>query len=1140
MAGGDVLAALRDHAYPAAVFSSDLDIARAERHRRRAQACRAAYAQSAAPSRCARQHGGRAEPSLPRPLFRVFFKGMESRDVVGPRDLDPGVAVLAAAVCGPQGEVLHWVQKPVEGVQGRREPLEAMALVEGLHAALGLGITSVTVVTDNILLHNLMLGIWRSPNKMMTDMINQVMSMQRNFEQCEISHVRRSQVSFVVKLARDSILLQIAKSLAISAIEEKRETCAICMEDVDVTNIHAVEGCAHHFCFSCMKEHVKMKLLHGMLPACPKDGCTTMLSVEGSKIFLSPGLLDIMVQRVRERQIPPSKKIYCPYPKCSALMSLSELIHPMQESCSKYTGADVATLRKCVKCRGSFCISCKVPWHDGMMLPHLEWETRYKLEDSLEEIYKLEEILWQRRGGENWILKGDSNTGYFHGIANGRKRRCTILKLEDENRVITEEVEMRAHINHFYQDLFGQEERVDISLHQDIWKDYGGLTDEERILLEAPFTMEELELAVKQMKTNTAPGPNGFPVLFFKRFWPKIRTVFKEMLDDFFDHNLNLGRLNYGAITLIPKIKDACNIKQFRPICVLDVDYKIILKVLTNRLTKVANKIINENQSAFIPGRFILDGVVILHEVIHELHRTHKPGIVLKLDFEKAYDKVHWSFILEVLKRKNFGDRWIKWIEAVLSGGKVCIDVNGTRGDFFKTFRGVRQGDPLSPLLFNLIGDALDAMLVAARKAGDIKGLLPDLVEGGLTHLQYADDTVLFLENDDISIRNVKWILYCFEMLSGLKINYQKSEIFVFGVEIEEQVRIAEIFNCNIGTLPMKYLGIPVTDGNLRVIDFDVTANRAEKKLGTWQCGQLSSGGKSILINSCLSSIPMYMMGMYHLPDTTHKKLDSIRGRFYWQGVGKKRKYHMTKWEIMCRPKEYGGLGFLDTRVMNICLLVKWIVRLDGGDESLCCRFLRNKYMKRTGFLQSRSDGGSQFWKGLHAVKEHYIKGLEFRVRNGRKIRFWEDVWLDKCPLILRFPKIFDICNQQQASVHDLWSPQGWKFTFRRAFGPLEAAEWELLLYELGDLELVEEEDEMGVLDVRRKEIIQSAEQLMKKNWKGSAECKAIAHRSLSYMQRWTSLLKQDRKLEVETLITRCQDLLKLARGSISVKTGIG
>ncbi|KAL6843301.1 hypothetical protein ACP4OV_027014 [Aristida adscensionis] len=252
-----------------------------------------------------------------------------------------------------------------------------MALVEGLHAALRLGIASVTVVTDNMLLHNLMLGIWHSPNKMMTDMINKVMSMRRNFEQCEISHVHRSEVSFMVKLARDSILLQIAKSLPVSASKGKRETCDICMEDVDVTNVHVVEGCMHHFCFSCIKEHVKVKLLHGMLPSCPKDGCTTLLSVEGSKIFLTSGLLDIMVQRVKEQQIPPSQKIYCPYPKCSAFMSTSELIHPMQESCSKYTVAVVPTLRKCVKCRGSFCISCKVPWHDGMTC--YNYKRRYPL-----------------------------------------------------------------------------------------------------------------------------------------------------------------------------------------------------------------------------------------------------------------------------------------------------------------------------------------------------------------------------------------------------------------------------------------------------------------------------------------------------------------------------------------------------------------------------------------------------------------------------------------------------------------------------------------------------------------------------------------------------------------------------------------
>ena len=222
-----------------------------------------------------------------------------------------------------------------------------------------------------------MLGIWRPSGKKLADIVNQVLTVRRKFELCEISLVEPNQVSYVVKLARDSIAVQIAKALAVNASNEKRETCTICLEDADITKIHAVEGCAHRFCFSCMKEHVKVKLLHGMLPSCPQDGCTTKLSVEGSKAFLSPLLLEIMVQRVREEQIVPSQKIYCPYSKCSALMSLSEVIHPMQESCSKYTFAAAATLRKCVKCRGSFCMSCMVPWHDMMSCDEYKMQYPY-------------------------------------------------------------------------------------------------------------------------------------------------------------------------------------------------------------------------------------------------------------------------------------------------------------------------------------------------------------------------------------------------------------------------------------------------------------------------------------------------------------------------------------------------------------------------------------------------------------------------------------------------------------------------------------------------------------------------------------------------------------------------------------------
>jgi hypothetical protein len=145
-----------------------------------------------------------------------------------------------------------------------------------------------------------MLGIWRPSGKKVADLMNQVLSVKRKFDQCEVSLVGASQVSHVVKLARDSLAAEITKARSANAREEKRESCAICLEDTDATKIHAVEVCAHRFCFSCMKEHVKVKLLNGTLPGCPQEGCATKLSVEGSRVFLSPRLVEIMVQRMRE------------------------------------------------------------------------------------------------------------------------------------------------------------------------------------------------------------------------------------------------------------------------------------------------------------------------------------------------------------------------------------------------------------------------------------------------------------------------------------------------------------------------------------------------------------------------------------------------------------------------------------------------------------------------------------------------------------------------------------------------------------------------------------------------------------------------------------------------------------------------
>lgn len=223
----------------------------------------------------------------------------------------------------------------------------------------------------------------------------------------------------------------------------------------------------------------------------------------------------------------------------------------------------------------------------------------------------------------------------------------------------------------------------------------------------------------------------------------------------------------------------------------------------------------------------------MLHEVLHHLRVQHKQGIILKLDFEKAYDKVCWNFMMEVLQRKNFPRKWIGWMKQVTEGGRVGIMINGQPDNYLRTYKGLRQGGPLSPLLFNLVGDTLSMMLERAKNCGFIRGLVPDLIDGGLTHLQYADDTILFLNLDEESICNTKFLLCCFEAMSGLKINYQKSEIFVLEATIEQQREIADLFNCNIGTFLLKYLGVMLDRYYMSSVDFAYVYQKVEKRVPT-------------------------------------------------------------------------------------------------------------------------------------------------------------------------------------------------------------------------------------------------------------------------------------------------------------------
>jgi hypothetical protein len=291
------------------------------------------------------------------------------------------------------------------------------------------------------------------------------------------------------------------------------------------------------------------------------------------------------------------------------------------------------------------------------------------------------------------------------------------------------------------------------------------------------------------------------------------------MVDDWNKGNLDLFRLNFSLLTLIPKEADAVTIQKFRPIALTNCSFKIFSKCATNRLTSGCDSLISLNQTAFLKGRFILESVVAAHEIIHEVAHSDQAGFVFKLDYEKAYDRVNREFLIKMMADRGFSQRWISIIKTLLDNGSVGVRLNDENSEFFLTGRGVRQGDPISPILFNLVADVFTKMLIKAAMHNQITGLMHGMIPTGIVSMQYADDTLLFLKNNLDNVVNLKWILSCFEQMSGMRINFHKCDLIAINVEEEEAQTIAQSLCCRLGEFPMKYLGVPLHYKKLRKED---------------------------------------------------------------------------------------------------------------------------------------------------------------------------------------------------------------------------------------------------------------------------------------------------------------------------------
>jgi ribosomal protein L21E len=492
------------------------------------------------------------------------------------------------------------------------------------------------------------------------------------------------------------------------------------------------------------------------------------------------------------------------------------------------------------------------------------------------------------------------------------------------------------------------------------------------------------------MEHNKAPGPDEFLAEFYQACWEIIKNDLMTLFQEFHNGDLPLYSLNFDKIILLPKCREAVKIQQYRPISLLNVSFKIFTKVVTNRVTQVAQKVISPSQTTFLLGRNIMEGVIVLHETIHEMHRKKQDGLIFKVDFEKAYDKINWSFVQQTLRMKGFSPKWRKWIQSFMEGDHVGVKINDQVKKNFQTKKGFDRGS-LSSILFNIVGDMLAILIKRAKIEGQIAGVIPHLVDDGLSILQYVDDTILFMEHDLEKAKNMKLLLSAFKQLSGLKINFHKSKIFCFDQVKEYESQYEQLFGCKKGSCPFKYLRLPMHYRKLSNKDWEIIEERIEKKLSSWKGKYISVGGRLVLINSVLSRLPMFMLSFFKIPKGVLKKIDYFRSRFFWQQYNQKRKHRLTKWNIICQPKDQGGLGIQNLEIQNQCLLSKWLFKLIN-EEGLWQTIICNKYLssKTIGKVERKS-GDSHFWTWLIKAKDAFLAHGSFCLKNGKQIHFWED-----------------------------------------------------------------------------------------------------------------------------------------------------
>ncbi|KAL3629987.1 hypothetical protein CASFOL_026299 [Castilleja foliolosa] len=484
-------------------------------------------------------------------------------------------------------------------------------------------------------------------------------------------------------------------------------------------------------------------------------------------------------------------------------------------------------------------------------------------------------------------------------------------------------------------------------------------------------------------------------------FFHNTLKIRRKAISEFHENASFAKGVNSSFITLIPKVKNPISIREFRPISLIGGLYKIIAKLLASRMAKVVESIISPCQFAFVNRRNILESNIIVNEVVDEAQKRKNSIFLIKIDFEKAYDSIDHAFLFEILIAFGFDKKWCSWMKCFLLSASTSILINGSPTAEFLMEKGLRQGDPMSPFLFIFAAECLGMMVRKAIERGCFQQVRVGKKETEISVLQFADDTLFIGEANDQNILTLKGILRMFELWSGLKVNYNKSSIY--GVNVNEKVlgEWSMFLNCKCGSLPFNFLGLKVGASFNHFKNWDDVGNKLDSRIKSWNSKYLSFGGRMVLANAVLNSIPTYYISTHKLPIGVCRKFRSKIRKFLWGGndvFGKKISW--VSWEKLSTNKDNGGLGILELDYFNKALLSKWgWCLLERSGSALWLNILESKYGNLNVCLEilegnkKLKKSWSPWWKNLIKVLKENNWFFNNSIRDVKPFTSGDDVW---------------------------------------------------------------------------------------------------------------------------------------------------